>query len=709
MNLKLFLSIGISMALLAGCSSSKEEPDTIIVDDSDSDTTATTPTVTATSLTLVSSNAHNITLLSSSGTYTLTLIDSDPYIFSGTLASAIPSDRKMLEFEYTTDTEINDLQIFYAIGGQVSEANSKKYGALSATSTYATFTADISSFRDDGWGKAGDFLRIDPGDNGGITMHIRNIKVRTMTDAEQEAADELEQAELAKEQMAANLEEYLSTEYSSSVSSVVVTRDQVTITGTCGSTGTYVLADICPWQDITEMDEFPYTESISNGSFSVTVDRTVTGREGINYDRVFSKWAVVKVVDDTTMTLDSHARYADEVAKISSPAALTLKNKKGLGAGDIDLYFQDCEDMNVGSITMNVLLNGIVEGVGSDYSYGGINYSTGGTISYCDNIVSKASDLGISVAAIILTPTGSAYQDPENDGGYYSMPNLTTAKAFNMYAAALTYMASRYCKDDPGRIHNWIMHNEVDMGTTWTNMGTQPMMRFLDRYVKSMRICYNIVRQYDQNASVMASFTHNWTTSDGGYAPKEMLEGLVAYSNAEGDFWWGVAYHPYPEDLTKSDYWVNDVNSTYSLNSKYVTFKNMEVLDKWIQLSENLYNGEKKRLLYFSEQGTNSPSYSDYDLAHQAAGGALAWKKLELLDGVDAMQWHNWADNTAEYGLRIGLRTFEESPYANLDPKPVWYVWNAAGTSDESSVFDQYLDILGLSSWDKSEIIHNVN
>ena len=708
MKTKLFLSIAISLVFLAGCSSSKEEPDPIIQKPDSDTSTVTTPTITATTLTLVKDNAQNIVFLSSSGVYTLTINGSDPYIFSGKLAGTIPSERKILEFEYTADKEINDLQIFYAIGGKVTEANSKKYGALSATTAYKTFTADISSFRNDGWGKAGDFLRLDPGDNSGITMHIRNIKVRSMTSAEKAAAEELEKAEQAKEQMAANIKEYLSKEYSSSVTSVKVTRDQVTISGTCGSTGTYVLADICPWQDVTEMDEFPYTESISNGSFSVTVDRIVSGREGISYDRVFSKWAVVKV-DGSSMTLDSHARYADEVAAISSPAALKLKNKKGFGAGDIDLYFQDCKNMNVGSITMNVLLNGIIEGVGSSYSYGGINYKTGGRVSYCDNIVSRASSLGVSVAAIILTPTSSAYKDPENEGGYYTMPNLTTAKAFNMYAAALTYMASRYCKDDPGRIHNWIMHNEVDMGATWTNMGTQPMMRFLDRYVKSMRICYNIVRQYDQNASVMASFTHNWTNSDGGYAPKEMLEGIVAYSKAEGDFWWGVAYHPYPEDLTKPDYWKNDVNSTYSLNSKYVTFKNMEVLDKWIKLEDNLYKGEKKRLLFFSEQGTNSPSYSDNDLAHQAAGGALAWKKLELLDGVDAMQWHNWADNKAEFGLRIGLRTYEESPYNNLDPKPVWYVWNAAGTSDESNVFDQYLGILGLSSWDKSKIIHNVN
>ena len=67
------------------------------------------------------------------------------------------------------------------------------------------------------------------------------------------------------------------------------------------------------------------------------------------------------------------------------------------------------------------------------------------------------------------------------------------------------------------------MQNEVDMGHEWTNMGKQPETRLLDRYVKSMRVCYNIARQYDQNASVLESMTHNWVNGDGGYSPKSML------------------------------------------------------------------------------------------------------------------------------------------------------------------------------------------
>lgn len=501
-----------------------------------------------------------------------------------------------------------------------------------------------------------------------------------------------------KYQMAANIKDYLAKDYPSKVTNVQVTSDKVIIKGNCGGSGTYLLAEITPWQDVTELEKYPYTQDLSGGGFTVTVDRIVPNREGIRYDKVFSKWAVVKV-DGDRQTLDSHARYADDVVPKKSPEAVPLRNKKGFGAGDIDLYFSDCKEMNVGSITMNVVLNDYIKGEGSGYSYGGQNYSLGAFKDYVDRVTRRAGEMDLVVSAIILCQTNSIFKDPENKGGNYTMPNLTTAKAFNLYAAALEHMASTHCT--PGnRISHWIMHNEVDFANEWTNMGDQPMMRYLDRYIKSMRICYNIARQYDQNASVLGSYTHCWAKADGSFAPKMMLEKTVEYSSAEGDFRWGVAYHPYPQNLTKPSFWIDDTQATYSLNSKYVTFKNLEVIDAWIRQKENFYKGKTKRVLFLSEQGTNSPSYSESDLALQAAGGAWAWKKISKLDGIDAMQWHNWADNKAEGGLRIGLRTFAEGSVSNLTPKPVWYVWKAAGTAEEDSVFDQYKTTLGISDWD---------
>ena len=169
----------------------------------------------------------------------------------------------------------------------------------------------------------------------------------------------------------------------------------------------------------------------------------------------------------------------------------------------------------------------------------------------------------ISVAAIILIDPASRSADPalgallehpDYDGGVYTMPNMTNLESVNCYAAALDFLAKRYSTTNNhyGRISHWIMHNEVDGARQWTDMGVKPVTVFTDTYVKSMRMCYNIVRQYNMYAEVFASFSHSWTdmANPGWYTSKEIIDLINAYSKVEGDYQWAMAYHSYPQDLT---------------------------------------------------------------------------------------------------------------------------------------------------------------
>lgn len=650
-------------------------------------------------------NAHGVALTPvANDECTLALSGSDPYVYTQKLTADLDPALTVVEFEYKLTHPVDVFQLFFVLQGVTSEGASRKYGSLAATDRYKVFRADISAMRDGGWGKAGDFFRFDPGQNGSGTMHVRNFVVREMTEQEKQdgviSGDEIE-----KMAMSRRLTAYLSATYPSSVNHVSVTTDKVTVEGVCTGSGSYLLAEITPWQDVTEMSVFPYTTELSGGSFSITLDRNVDGREGYKYDRLFSKWAVVKV-EDGVQKLDSHARYADEVTPIRTPEPMTLKNKKGLGAGTGAAYYQEMDDLGLGSITMNITLEGIVGKVvssGTKTSYGGKNYQVvAAGRNTADAIVTEAYKRGVILSAILLAGSGSVYKDPENTGGNYTMPNITSAEGFNQYAAALSFLVARYTHPNStsgktlGHINHWIMHNEVDQGLIWTNMGNQPMERYLDRYIKSMRICYNFVRQYDPEASILGSFTHSWTSEGGGYAPKAMLDRLVTYCEAEGDFRWGVAYHPYPQNLSKPRFWIDDVEATDSDDSPFVTFKNLEVIDRWIRQPRNLYQGTTKRVLFLSENGTSSPTYSDSDLALQAAGACLAWRKVQALEGIDAIQWHNWRDNAteADQGLRLGLHTLAEQGYENYARKPVWYVWQAAGTETEESVFAPYLSLI---------------
>ena len=77
------------------------------------------------------------------------------------------------------------------------------------------------------------------------------------------------------------------------------------------------------------------------------------------------------------------------------------------------------------------------------------------------------------------------------------------------------------------------------------------------------------------------------------------------------------------------------------MDTQFITFKNLEVLSKWALTKENKYKGTIKRSVWLSEAGVNSPTYSDEDFQKQAASLAFAWKKINALEGIDGLQWHN--------------------------------------------------------------------
>jgi hypothetical protein len=284
------------------------------------------------------------------------------------------------------------------------------------------------------------------------------------------------------------------------------------------------------------------------------------------------------------------------------------------------------------------------------------------------------------------------------------MPNVSDADGLAAYAAALDFLARRYSKDDGqfGRIHHWIMHNEVDQGWTWTNAGEKSALAYFDLYHKSLRAAHLIARQYDPAAQAFISLTHHWTVASDNrsYTSKEMLALLQAFCRAEGDFDWAIAHHPYPEDLRDPRVW-EDRHVDFTLETPKITFKNIEVLDAWARRSENLFDG-RLRTIHLSEQGLNSPDYSEKSLQDQAAGMAYAWSKIERLDSIKMFHYHNWVDNRGEFNLRIGLRRFPDDAEEPLGKKPIWRVFQAAGTPEQEAAHAFALPIVGAANWDEA-------
>ena len=124
----------------------------------------------------------------------------------------------------------------------------------------------------------------------------------------------------------------------------------------------------------------------------------------------------------------------------------------------------------------------------------------------------------------------------------------------------------------------------------------------------------------------------------------------------------------------------------------------LRLLFKWVSVPQNQYKGGIRRSVWLSEAGTCSPSYADKDLQNQAAGFAFGWKKINALEGINGIQWHSWFDHLGD-GARLGLRKYNDAEYQG-EAKPVWMTYQKAGTDAENEYFEQYLQRIGIDSWE---------
>ena len=145
------------------------------------------PVFTGTKLELNTTNLNQMSASynATSGEYTLKTTGNDPFIITKALAADLASSLCVVEFDYTSSADINGLQIFF--GNTWSEARSKLFGAMNATSSYKSFKAIITNERNSfSWGKQGQMLRLDFGSQSGRTIKVKNLRIREMTAAEKE-------------------------------------------------------------------------------------------------------------------------------------------------------------------------------------------------------------------------------------------------------------------------------------------------------------------------------------------------------------------------------------------------------------------------------------------------------------------------------------------------------------------------------------------
>ena len=158
-----------------------------------------------------------------------------------------------------------------------------------------------------------------------------------------------------------------------------------------------------------------------------------------------------------------------------------------------------------------------------------------------------------------------------------SAVNLRTEEGLEHYCACLDFLFSRYAayQSPYGLSHMMDVGNEVNSQRIWHNAGPMTCDAFMEEYAVALRLAWQLSRQYDPgyrvNISLEQNFTKPFIDDPLRYYPaKTCLERLAAITRRDGDFDWGVAAHPYPENLAYPDFY-NDRTPTFSLETPIIT------------------------------------------------------------------------------------------------------------------------------------------
>lgn len=300
--------------------------------------------------------------------------------------------------------------------------------------------------------------------------------------------------------------------------------------------------------------------------------------------------------------------------------------------------------------------------------------------------------------------------DWEFPSAFISAFNTETEEGLNYYGAFVEFLVERYTRPDKkyGCAVGAIISNEVNSQYVWGNAGEMPVDAYMKEYTEAMRLAWICGKKHCSHFRVYISLDHFWqitnfsaTEPNRYYSGRSMVELLNRYATAEGNFDWGIAYHPYPENLNFPDFW-NDRAPSFSFDTPKITFKNMEVLEAFLSQEEYLYHGKLRRVV-FSEQGFNSQNGSMQSITEKQAAAAyvLAYMKARKMKCVDMMTHHACIDHPDEFGLNLGIFRYDSTKPENVgEPKPIFESFMAMDTPDEPAVVEKARAFIGEEMFD---------
>jgi hypothetical protein len=446
--------------------------------------------------------------------------------------------------------------------------------------------------------------------------------------------------------------------------------------------------------------------------------KIVIDRKEENKDRIYSKFLLI---DSLTRKAIGNPYYVTDVS-LTTAGKNKLPRPQSIKGLSCIVDMNDAIDLGVKYVHEGVFINDIFD-IGNEspqavWEFEGQKIPLNITkIREIDQRMRQFNEAGIGVFVVFLNqlPKERKLNDPllhpdsdvENSLYHIGAFNVASDEGLKYYLAALEFLADRYTRPDAkyGLISSVIIGNELQQHWEWYNMGDAPEQKVIKEYLIAMRLGWLALQKYHHDLRVYVSLSHFWTQR--GMLMNELreipgnvfIESIATQAKAEGDFPWNVAFHPYPENLFEPRFWL-DKSPTDDFSTPRITFKNIEVLPRFMKQPRMLYRG-CMRDIALTEQGFNTPDGVDGEKI-QAAAYAYAYYKISHIPEISAFILHRHADHKEEGGLKLGLWNNDPQDASLFKPwkkKYIWDVFKYADTPQWKDHLDFAKPILGIKHW----------
>lgn len=387
-----------------------------------------------------------------------------------------------------------------------------------------------------------------------------------------------------------------------------------------------------------------------------------------------------------------------------------LGSKKGLLLDPTMIGTPELTDLNVKHTIYNIPLSHIMGETTDEtfptitYTYRGKNYAfNGAAINGYDGLFTYLADQGMTATAVVLNDWNDAFPElihPEamnqESGAYYYMFNASQPDGTKTLEAVASFLAQRYSDGEHGMVHSWVIANEINQNRVWNYMDTKDVYHYTKEFEKSFRIFYQAVKSQYANARVYFSIDHAWNSNEGDndsfFNGRDILEAFNEAALQHGNYDWGIAIHPYPEPLTRVNYWSQEYDKTR--DASHLSIMNLNVLTDMLSEEAYLDRSGEVRSVTITELGFTSGSGERL----QAAAFAYCYHIVEDNSYVDAFLMNRQTDAPEEVmaGMAFGIYEYDHSP------KYIKDVFRDIDTERSGEYTDFMLNILGADSLEEA-------